>query len=324
MSGGPDGVEFRLVDVTRPADLAIAYRIVAECERAAVGSSEATLESVKAQLTSPEVPADQRVFAIVDGEPSGLLVLEVDSHGHEVFVDAFTVGPSAATVLAALVSRGLAEARSIARSEAWRIRAGAFAKDEMYGTVLADAGFVPVRRFWRMLLPLADWPGREPAAPPWVTYRAAATADDKILLHRLFCESFADHWGTTVDRPTDEWLANLEAGAGSDPSRWWLAYLDDEPAGVCILDDSLAEFGEGHVRTLGVVPAARGRGIARWLLQCAAADAVTRGRTGLALMVDGQNTTGATELYTSVGFVVRQVIDAWELQESPAGGPERG
>ena len=84
-----------------------------------------------------------------------------------------------------------------------------------------------------------------------------------------------------------------------------------EDVGLCILDDSKAEFGEGYVRTLGVVEGARGRGIGRWLLECAAADSVRRGRTGLALAVDGENTTGATALYESVGFSTRQVIDLW-------------
>ena len=55
----------------------------------------------------------------------------------------------------------------------------------------------------------------------------------------------------------------------------------------------------------------RGRGIARWLLECAAADAVARGRTGLALAVDGESTTGATALYASVGFTVQRAIDVW-------------
>ena len=87
---------------------------------------------------------------------------------------------------------------------------------------------------------------------------------------------------------------------------------DDEPVGLCVLDDSRAEFGEGHVRTLGIVREARGRGIARWLLACAAAYAVRRGRTTNTLTVDGENTTGATELYTSVGYEVREVIDVWE------------
>ena len=62
---------------------------------------------------------------------------------------------------------------------------------------------------------------------------------------------------------------------------------------------------------LGVTRAPRGRGIARWLLTCAAADALERGRTVLCLSVDGENTTGATALYDSMGFVQRSAFDVW-------------
>ena len=87
--------------------------------------------------------------------------------------------------------------------------------------------------------------------------------------------------------------------------------LDGAPAGMCILDDSKAAFGEGYVRTLGVLAHARGNGIGRWLLQCGAADAVRRGRSAIALAVDGANTTGATALYESAGYAIRQEIDVY-------------
>ena len=80
---------------------------------------------------------------------------------------------------------------------------------------------------------------------------------------------------------------------------------------MCIVDDSKAEFGEGYVRTLGVLKEGRGRGIGRWLLGCAAADARQRGRTAIGLAVDGANTTGATALYESVGYRIRQEIDLY-------------
>jgi ribosomal protein S18 acetylase RimI-like enzyme len=134
---------------------------------------------------------------------------------------------------------------------------------------------------------------------------------DRRLIHALYCESFAEHFGSSNDRPFDDWIASVEGLPGTDPSRWWIATLDGKPVGICLLDDSKAEFGEGYVRTLGVIPAARGRGIATWLLACAAADCVERGRTGIALSVDGANTTGATVLYASVGYSTRQVIDVW-------------
>ena len=66
------------------------------------------------------------------------------------------------------------------------------------------------------------------------------------------------------------------------------------------------------MRHLGVLPVARGRGIARWLLEQAAFEARERGQSALTLSVDGDNTTGATRLYESVGFVTRHVVDKWQ------------
>ena len=321
MTADLTGLAFREVDVTGTEDLDCAFHIIVECERAAVGWSESTLESVRTQLTR-DVRPEHRLLAELDGDPSGVLLVDVNSHGREVFIDAFAVGESTRALLVAEIDRGVRLAREVVSAahaaadldrHPWHVRAAAYAQDEEYRSVLAEAGFAPVRRFWRMLLPLAGRSAVEPPPPPGVVHRTVASEDDRRLLHRIFRESFAEHWGTTLNRPTEEWLALLEESAGNDPSRWWLAYLDDEPVGLCILDDYLAEFDEGHVRTLGVIPAARGRGIARWLLECAAADAVARGRTGLALSVDGQNTTGATHLYESAGFRIRQEVDAWEL-----------
>jgi ribosomal protein S18 acetylase RimI-like enzyme len=93
--------------------------------------------------------------------------------------------------------------------------------------------------------------------------------------------------------------------------------LDGEPVGICVGDSSRAEFGATYVRTLGVIPSARGRGIARWLLRCAAADAARAGLRSVALAVDSENTTGATALYESVGMRAVQVIDVHRLELGP-------
>ncbi|MBV5336019.1 hypothetical protein JZU48_03250, partial [bacterium] len=144
----------------------------------------------------------------------------------------------------------------------------------VYADAIEAAGFTSVRTYWRMILDLRGWSATPPVAPLGVTKRVVDGEADQRLLLRLRNESFADHFGETFERNFDDYLEQLLA-------------------------------------TDGVVASARGRGIARWLLQCAAADAVARGRTGLALTVDGRNTTGATRLYESVGFRIRQQLDLY-------------
>jgi ribosomal protein S18 acetylase RimI-like enzyme len=62
------------------------------------------------------------------------------------------------------------------------------------------------------------------------------------------------------------------------------------------------------VRVLGVVPEARGRGIATWLLHSAFAEAAGEGRTAMTLTVDSENSTGATALYERAGMTPERVI----------------
>lgn len=62
---------------------------------------------------------------------------------------------------------------------------------------------------------------------------------------------------------------------------------------------------------LGVLPTARGRGIAKHLLRTAFRNDFTAGHTGTILHVDTNNTTSALGLYESVGMHPVLVIDIW-------------
>ncbi|MEZ5118181.1 MAG: GNAT family N-acetyltransferase [Candidatus Nanopelagicales bacterium] len=321
---------------TDPADLAAAYEVADACERAAVGESETTREDVRALVEGPGTALEACRLATVDGRAAGLLVVEVDSEGRDVFVDAYVDPAAPDGLLAALVADGVVAAYATAEADpapgpgpdadlvhpcgtAWQVDAGAFAADEPYREVLLAHGLVPARRFWRMRIDLGE-NGIGPQAPPppsGVTIEVARDADHTRLLHELFVGSFGEHWGTVV-RPYQEWITMLGATPGADPDRWYVIRLHGRPAALLVLDDSRAELGDGYVRTLGVLPWARGRGLARWLLHVAFADAAARGHTGVALTVDSENTTGATRLYEGVGMRPIRVIDAFRGTLDPA------
>ncbi len=306
----------RAVDVTSAGDLDDALAVISTCELQGIGWTDATRESVESLLAGPDSLAEAHLLAFVGDNPVGVLAAEIDRHGHEIFLDAFAIGDSPALLQRDLLERGIVVAESIAAEDptpVWQVISAAYEQDDDYRDVLTGLGMRPVRRFWRMIWDLTGRTADPAPAPPRVSRRVVDGDADRRLMHALFRESFAEHFGSSHDRPFDDWIATVEGLAGADPTRWWLAFLDDQPVGICLLDDSKAEFGEGYVRTLGVLPEARGRGIAKWLLECAAADSVARGRSGLALSVDGENTTGATALYASVGFTTRQVIDVWCL-----------
>jgi GNAT superfamily N-acetyltransferase len=333
------------IDLDDDSQVDAVQRLVSADEIAVVGVTEETAESIRSRLSHPDSHAPAHRLAWRDGQAIGALLVELDRHGRDVFLDAYAPAPDRVDVLIELLEDGLASARAIAADDpadgrdadgspvrdphrptpgVWQAEAGSYGQDEGYATALAATGFAVVRRFWRMRRELSGLDSVEPAPPAGVTRRTVAGHADRRVLHALFSASFAEHYGTSHDRPYDEWIASLDAVPGVDPSRWWIASLDGVDVALCILDDSRESLGCGYVRTLGVLPDARGRGIARWLLGCAAADAVARGRSAITLTVDGENTTGATALYESVGYAIDEVIDVWHQCVVGTGGNDRG
>lgn len=316
-----------LAPLDLPADLDRAADLVARAQVQSIGWVDSDHAFVASLLTNPAAVPDEHRFALAGDALAGLLAVECEADSREVFVDAFAVGEDREARLGLLVDAGLEAAARLAGTDAapaadgvdpylvspdlWQVAAGHHPEDGAYGAVLDAHGFRPVRRFWRMGLDLAGRAPQPPVAPAGVTMRPARSADDVRTVFAVEQASFADHFGIPVRPDFETWLADISARPGHDPERWWIAELDGEPVGVCLLDNSKAEHGEDHVRRLGVLPSARGRGIGRWLLECAAAEAAARGQSALTLSVDGANTTGATRLYESVGFAIRHVVDMW-------------
>lgn len=319
-------------------DVDLALTVADAAEAAVLGVGETTREDVRTMLAGPHSPPDAQRLALVGDRAVGLLMVELDPERREVFVDAYAVpdGPAAsgeATVpdgpvdlLDVLLAEGVSYAEGLAARDpveapsdvdpyspewpGWQVAAGAYEQDLRYADALRRNGFHPIRRHWRMHRDLTDVTPDDPPAPPGVTKVVAADDVRVQQLHEVYADSFRDHFGA-APLGLDAFVTLQRAMPGCDPARWWLALLDGRPAGLCILDDSRAEFGDSYVRTLGVARAARGQGIARWLLGCTFADAVRRGRTGVVLTVDSASPTGATRLYEGMGMRPRQVIDAW-------------
>ena len=76
---------------------------------------------------------------------------------------------------------------------------------------------------------------------------------------------------------------------------------------------ALSFEGDAYVAELGVIPAYRGRGIAKALLRRSFAALLQRGHDEVRLGVDAQNPTGAVALYESVGMTPFRVYDVFDL-----------
>ena len=288
-------------------DVDRAYAVVCAADIGVLGTAERSREAIRANLTNPEAQVgEHRLVLTGEREPVGLLVVERDAFKRLFVVDSYAAPRHSRDLLASLVDMGLSAARRLGVDEQWEVEAGAFAQDEAYKEVLEDAGFREVRRFWRMVIDLSAEHRVQPDPPSGVTLTVAVSDEERRLLHDVEQESFAGQFGF-APQPYDESSAWGIDRRDARPDLWWLAWSGDRPVGMCVMDDSHAHRGASHVEMLGVIPQARGRGIASWLLRSAFATAANEGRTSVTLTVDADNTTGATALYEGVGMRAEQV-----------------
>lgn len=176
-------------------------------------------------------------------------------------------------------------------------------------TVARDAaatGYRQARTFWHLERSLTDLPPPE-ALPEGVAIRASVDPDDDHTVFTILDEAFRGHYGFEP-MAFDAWLAYFKDGM-YDPELVLLATVDGVAAGAAVnwLPDGL-----GWVGDLGVREAFRGRGLGRALLWASFAVLADRGATVVRLNVDGDNETGATGLYTSVGMRERRRFDVYE------------
>ena len=134
----------------------------------------------------------------------------------------------------------------------------------------------------------------------WKSYTPETESEFREVLQATYLGSL-DMPELEGIRSLDDILASHRAGGRFDPGRWQLGYLSGEPAASAILLLSeLPDHMAWEVAYLGLVPAARGRGIGRAALAHAVESA--RAHTArLELAVDGRNYP-AHRLYSAAGF----------------------
>ncbi len=237
-----------------------------------------------------------------------------------------------------LIEWAEAQARSVGAERGLseqQIDTGAFEGDERQARWLERAGFERVRHWWQMSRPVT--PGEKTLVPDserWesdgVVFRlvrrtAAGMPDEDDLreVHDVLEGAFVDHFNSS-EETFEEFLFRLREDPGHRWDHWWLAELvdGDEPKPVGALIGTVSESPHGpdgsYVSYLGVLEAARGRGVAKGLLRTIIADAAERGRDRVGLEVDADSPTGASGLYTSMGWVTKYVTESWH-KDVPIG-----
>ncbi len=212
-----------------------------------------------------------------------------------------------------------------------QVDTGAFEDDERQQRWLTRAGFEKVRAWWQMTRPVtpdeADLPS---GAGPGVRIRTVRRQgsgmpdeDDLRTVHDVLERAFADHFNSHAET-IEEFLTRLREDPGHRWDHWWIAELVDgpvdgpvpEPAGALVgavleSTDGEAVADGSYVEYLGVLPNARGRGVAKALLRTLVADAAGNGRDRVGLEVDADSPTGADRLYESMGWTTSYVTQSW-------------
>jgi ribosomal protein S18 acetylase RimI-like enzyme len=223
---------------------------------------------------------------------------------------------------------GQAREVGIARGlDVQQIDTGAFADDERQHRWLAASGFERVRTWWQMSRTVTpEETSLVPATELWsdrgVTFRLVRRREDDGMpeedalraVHDVLEEAFTDHFNSKPET-FDEFLYRLREDPGHRWDHWWLASLEDdgEPVGALVATVSESTGGPdgSYVSYIGVVEAARGRGVAKGLLRTVIADAAARGRDRVGLEVDVDSSTGAQQLYRSLGWETSYVTESW-------------
>jgi len=214
-----------------------------------------------------------------------------------------------------------------------QVDTGAFADDERQQRWLSQQGFEHVRTWWQMSRPVdADDAARDIGVHQAVRIRPVGRTagglpdqDDLRCVHDILESAFADHFNSH-EESFDEFVSRLREDPGHRWDHWWIAEFleDDEPTPVGALVGSVTESVDGgaqgtYVEYIGVLAQARGRGVAKSLLNTVIADAASRSRDHVGLEVDASSPTGAEGLYLSMGWVTSYVTQSWHREVDCAG-----
>ncbi len=215
--------------------------------------------------------------------------------------------------------------------EVQQIDSGAFAEDPRQHRWLERAGYDRVRTWWQMSRPVTpDEADLDPEPDAGVVIRRVEREGsgmpneaDLRAVHDILETSFADHFNSH-EETFDEFVFRLREDPGHRWDHWWIAELVDdrdepEAAGTLVgtvSEGGVTEAGEkkpdgSYVAYLGVLQSARGRGLAKALLNTIIADAASRGRDRVGLEVDADSPTGAEGLYVSMGWKTSYVTESW-------------
>ncbi|MEU8226866.1 GNAT family N-acetyltransferase [Kribbella sp. NPDC048915] len=279
---------------------------------ALLGFAKHSAEDVANYLRDPgvDLATDGWMVQGPDGFAGSATAVAITGGTH-VNVDILGEEPA---VLGWLLDQAERRAHEVSQSTGRRevvVRLGVIRQDARLAAVVRARGYAVGTSVHRMRITF-DGPVAPPAVPDGVVVRRGAPDEaSRRAAHAVLMESFATQPGT-LPRPFAEWVASRESRSTFDWSQVTIAELDGRPVGMTECNDNFVSTDNcGYVGRLAVVPPARGRGLAKFLLRDAFAVDHAAGRTGTILHVDSSNPTPAVALYTGAGMGPDVISDIW-------------
>ncbi|WP_416968825.1 GNAT family N-acetyltransferase [Streptomyces sp. 4F14] len=300
----------------RPATLEDAPEITAllnAIDVIEVGRPETDQHTVEADLKHPDTDLARDTWLAFDADrlvAYGLLWDE--SGGERIDLDHYVL-PEHQDVGVSILDA--MEARSLERA---RANGAERAVVHLYLTVRATLApqrltardWDVVRRYHVLHRPLDAGRDQPVELPGGVRLRACGSEEDRRVVHALYQDTFAEHFDHHP-RTYEQWFHDVD-GERVDWSLVWIVGTDElGDAGFLLARNDRAAM--GWIRSIGVLRAARGQGLAGLLLRHAFATFAGLGRETVGLGVDTDNTTGAPALYARHGMTVHFAVDTWEV-----------
>ncbi|HUA06946.1 MAG TPA: GNAT family N-acetyltransferase [Solirubrobacteraceae bacterium] len=181
---------------------------------------------------------------------------------------------------------------------------------------LREHGWEPVYTYARLALGLVG--RQQPKIAPAVVVDAASDVAGRKLVHEVIDDAVTGHWDHR-HLSFEQFDEAQAAREGHDPALWYLAWVDDEPAGGVI---ARTPGQSGLIAWLGTLERFRGRGVATALLTAVFAELDKRRMPRVYVDVDPANATNAMAVYERVGMRQQFRMTQWRLAGGVLGDQE--
>jgi ribosomal protein S18 acetylase RimI-like enzyme len=307
----------------RLSDAETILRLATDYFTRVLGRPMVTLSEIVESLTAPTITLERDGWLVLDedgrhgggvggeGRAAGFGFVLLGGDRRFVQVSMVSADPA---VAGWLLATGSERARELGGENGYPeviVEVGNFRADETRREVVSGQGFEFATSYQQMRI---DHSGPVPLPePPAGTTVLTGAFDEpaRRAFHTMMSAAFEGQGNAAVS-PYDEWLETHQKRVNFE----WSQLTTVERDGVILVaSDCNHDFVEtdncGYVGRLGVIPQARGLGLAKYLLRRAFATDAAAGLDGTMLHVDTKNPTPALGLYESVGMRTVEIADVY-------------